>query len=736
MIIYLVTILILGYFPMNENEDKGGENSIEPGAETFQVEFTNNSESKIDTVEASNTTKKSKRKLGNYYILKKIGQGGMGKIYQGYDPKNDKQVAIKMISAGKTANETQVARFLQEAKATSLLEHPNIVKIYDIDEHKKHPFIVMELIKGEHLDEYCKDLSFFEKIKVMIKVIQAIHYAHSQKVVHRDLKPQNIIVDNNNEPRIMDFGLAKIIGEGEGLTKTGDLVGTVLYMSPEQAEGEAKIIDARSDVFSLGAVLYKIVTGELPFNGYAPINVIRQIVSCDPKKPSSIKKEIPKEFDKICLKALAKKRKDRYQSAQVLAEDLQSLILTSHNQVTGKKRKLFSGVYGFLTWSLFLFVIGMVAEHYLFYKRLEYLESQAKEKSEYLKSQTQENNVSPSRNLGGDLQELTKQIQTMQNKRNELQSQVNLLENNISSLEKSLDDRETQIQEHFKQLNLTIESLNQKIFFVENQLELKQNLIKEEIISWITQLYNKNQRSKELHPRKKPPKEERIKEEFSENTQLTLVFDKTKLAPGDSTKFRIFANRNGTRIPVFITKAQSIVKHGHVEFSQYTAPNFSCTDEVRVIYQNFTVSQKIVVEGPAKIYTTEVNGLTFTFERFIREGNELILHLLVTSNKEDKNLRLFNRSNRYYHASRFIDNFGKEHVPYEILLGRKKISGDTVSNLLVKGIPIKLVLYFSEVSPSTKYLKLLELSGDLESHYDVDDNFRGKLRNIYLLSQK
>lgn len=275
--------------------------------------------------------------LKHYKIKRKLGQGGMGQVYLAEDTKLGRLVAIKLLPEETTQDEIAKLRLLQEARAASALNHPNIVTIYSIDEENDVDFIVMEYVKGETLRAIIErqPLAVPQLLDIGARVADALAAAHSAGIIHRDIKSENILLTGNLQPKILDFGLAKTIepllagGVDSGastkfnLTGAGGIIGTIYYMSPEQTRGET--LDARSDIFSLGCILYEAAVGKLPFTGRSLISIAQDIANAEPPSPSRIRPELPVELDIIIERALAKDKERRYNSASELAAALKSL---------------------------------------------------------------------------------------------------------------------------------------------------------------------------------------------------------------------------------------------------------------------------------------------------------------------------------------------------------------------------------------------------------------------------
>ncbi|MBO0721348.1 MAG: serine/threonine protein kinase, partial [Blastocatellia bacterium] len=237
-----------------------------------------------------------------------------------------RKVAVKTLSPRFAGNPQLRERFMREARALARLDHPNIVRIYNLGSAGEEPHFVMELIEGASLTEAARRLELHQKIDLLLKVVSAVDFLHQRRMIHRDLKPGNILVGRDLEPKLLDFGLAAQFDEsGERLTQAGDIMGTPDYFSPEQAHGSA-LLDARSDIFSLGIILYELITGTLPYHGESVADRINSLSETDPTPPRRINPTIPGELQSICLKALEKDPALRYQSARELADDLARLL--------------------------------------------------------------------------------------------------------------------------------------------------------------------------------------------------------------------------------------------------------------------------------------------------------------------------------------------------------------------------------------------------------------------------
>ena len=269
---------------------------------------------------------RARPRIGRYIITGRLGRGGMGMVYEGLDEALDRRVAIKTITAEGAVNEESKRRFEIEAKAAARMQHPNIVAVYELGEDRGVQYIAMEFLEGTDLGKLLRseeELLLAEKLDVAIQVCRGLAYAHERHVWHRDIKPDNIGLLDDGTAKIMDFGIAKM--EGTQLTKTGMMVGTVNYMSPEQVRGQK--LDGRTDVFSMGVILYQLLSGSRPFQGEGPSQVLYKIVT-EPPAPLDLASlgEPGPRLQVIVERALAKDREERYQGAGELADDLQKVL--------------------------------------------------------------------------------------------------------------------------------------------------------------------------------------------------------------------------------------------------------------------------------------------------------------------------------------------------------------------------------------------------------------------------
>ncbi len=262
--------------------------------------------------------------FGPYELVREIGRGGMGVVYEARQKGLDRSVAVKMILAGHLASPELVRRFHAEAKAAARLRHANIVHIHEVGQLHGQDFFAMEYIDGESLAQRIArgPVDATTAVRLTATVARAVEHLHQQGIIHRDLKPSNILLDAGGQPYVSDFGLAKIFVTGSDMTATGVIAGTPSYMAPEQASGRRAEIGPATDVYSLGAILYELLTGVPPFRAESPLDTLMEVLSSDPPMPRSLDRHIPRGLELICLKCLAKEPRERYASAAELADDL------------------------------------------------------------------------------------------------------------------------------------------------------------------------------------------------------------------------------------------------------------------------------------------------------------------------------------------------------------------------------------------------------------------------------
>src|SRR5438094_5887100 len=266
--------------------------------------------------------------FGEYQLIEQIARGGMGVVWRAHQLSLSRTVAIKVIAAAELATPDFVERFRREAEAAASLDHPNIVPIYEIGECNGLHFFSMKLIEGPTLAQRIAGAGprltdFRAAVQLLCPIARAVHYAHQRGILHRDLKPNNILLDTRGVPHLTDFGLAKLIEQESTITRTVALLGTPSYMSPEQDSGNLKGVTTAADVYGLGAVMYELLTGQPPFAGGTTLETIRQVLDKEPRRPSLIQPRVDRDLETICLKCLEKEPSRRYGSAEALADDLE-----------------------------------------------------------------------------------------------------------------------------------------------------------------------------------------------------------------------------------------------------------------------------------------------------------------------------------------------------------------------------------------------------------------------------
>lgn len=268
------------------------------------------------------------REFGNYELLEEIGRGGMGVVFKARQKGLDRLVAIKMILASHLASAHHVRRFQDEARAAARLHHPHIVRIHEVGQCHGQHFFAMEYVEGTNLADRIaqRPMEFEAAVRIVQQVARAVHHLHENGIVHRDLKPSNILLDNQGQPYVADFGLAKHLAADAQASATVGIAGTVCYMAPEQAAGATENIGPAADVYSLGVILYELLTGRPPFREESFRDTLLQVLFSEPPPPRTIDPRIPRELDWICLRCLARAPEQRYRSAAALADDLDRFL--------------------------------------------------------------------------------------------------------------------------------------------------------------------------------------------------------------------------------------------------------------------------------------------------------------------------------------------------------------------------------------------------------------------------
>src|SRR6516225_507485 len=315
--------------------DVANAQAIDPGTIEYSLSSPSEQGASIQeqTIAAASTARSAKGgdqpNVPGYEIVGELGRGGMGVVYKARQRGLNRWVALKMVLAGAHAGAAQLARFHTEAEAVARLQHPNIVQIYDVGELDGLPYFSLEFIDGPSLDQkiHRQAQPPREAADLTETLARAMHYAHENGIIHRDLKPANVLMTSDGKPKITDFGLAKRLEEDSSQTKSGTLMGTPSYMAPEQARGEVKDVGRLADVYSLGAMLYELITGRPPFLASTAMDTIMMVTREEAMAPTRVQPNTPRDLETICMKCLQKEPHQRYESALALADDLQRFLV-------------------------------------------------------------------------------------------------------------------------------------------------------------------------------------------------------------------------------------------------------------------------------------------------------------------------------------------------------------------------------------------------------------------------
>jgi serine/threonine protein kinase/tetratricopeptide (TPR) repeat protein len=280
--------------------------------------------------------------LGDYELLEEVGRGGQGVVFRARQKSLNRTVALKVISLGQWASKAHLKRFRLEAEAAARLEHPGIVPIHEVGERDGQCYFSMKFVEGGQLDEVVRraPMSIRQAVELIVKVARIVHYAHEHGILHRDIKPGNILLDAKGEPHLTDFGLARLVESESNVTHTLEVLGTPSYMAPEQAVGNNAAVSSHTDVYGLGAVLYQLLTGQPPFAGGTTYETIKLLLDTEPRQPRLLNPKIDRDLSTICLKCLEKDPKRRYSSALALAEDLERWL--KHEPIQARRTGIFA----------------------------------------------------------------------------------------------------------------------------------------------------------------------------------------------------------------------------------------------------------------------------------------------------------------------------------------------------------------------------------------------------------
>ena len=299
------------------------------------------SDDDLSVPDGKRAARSAKTDFSDYELLEEIGRGGQGVVYRAHQKSLNRTVALKLIGLGPWTTETHLKRFRREAEAAASLEHPGIVPIHEVGERDGQCYFSMNFIEGGQLDEVVRrePIPIRRSVELVAKVARTVHYAHEHGILHRDIKPGNILLDKNGEPHLTDFGLARLVEAESTITGTLEAMGTPSYMAPEQAAGEHTKVSKATDVYGLGAVFYQLLTGHPPFAGGTTYETIKLLLETEPRQPRRLNPKVDRDLSTICLKCIEKDPKRRYSSALALAEDLEHWL--KHEPVLARRSGIF-----------------------------------------------------------------------------------------------------------------------------------------------------------------------------------------------------------------------------------------------------------------------------------------------------------------------------------------------------------------------------------------------------------